>query len=128
MLNMRKIALLLSLLFTLSVATAQSAGVRVDNVFSYRDNGFHWTVFINESTDVLKRIRCVEYTLHPTFPQPVQRRCAWASRFGLDATGWGEFNIAVKIEWVDGRVTRQTYPLDLHSRSRRDRTVRPPRS
>lgn len=102
---------------------AQGPQLSIDNVYSYRQNGFYWTVFVHEDATVLQKVRCVQYTLHPTFPTPVQRTCDRTKSFALNAVGWGEFTILLKIEWINGRTTFQSYRLDLHSASRRDRKI-----
>jgi len=90
--------------------------LKVRNTYRYLERGrYQWTLFIDEDRATLKRIRCVEYTLHPTFPDPVRRICEPEDAFRLSTDGWGEFTILLKIEWGDGRVTRQQYRLDLHS-------------
>ncbi len=70
------------------------------------DRQWEWTVFIEASPATLSRIRCVEYTLHPTFPNPVQRRCQLGDPrfpFGLSTRGWGTFEIAIRVLFSDGR-------------------------
>jgi transcription initiation factor IIF auxiliary subunit len=68
---------------------------------------WEWAVFILASNDVLKQIQYVEYTLHPTFPEPIQRVTERGMENGkgfvLKATGWGTFEIAVKIVFTNGR-------------------------
>lgn len=45
--------------------------LKVRNTYRYLERGrYEWTLFIDEDRATLKRIRCVEYTLHPTFPGP----------------------------------------------------------
>ena len=111
---------LMALLLCAQVAQAQRVQeLRVDNSFSPTKAGFDWTVFINEDSAVLNNIACVEYTLHPTFPNRTRKVCDKSRRFALSTSGWGEFTILLKIEWRNGRITRQTYHLDLHTPARR---------
>lgn len=69
---------------------------------------WEWAVFILASNDVLKQIQYVEYTLHPTFPEPIQRVTERGMENGkgfvLKATGWGTFEIAVKVVFTNGKV------------------------
>ncbi|HEX7286642.1 MAG TPA: pYEATS domain-containing protein [Candidatus Angelobacter sp.] len=60
-------------------------------------------------------IRCVEYTLPPTYKASVQRICNAKSRFAFTQTASREFPVYLKIEWGDGHVSTQEYLLDLHS-------------
>jgi hypothetical protein len=114
------------LLFTPALVGTQGSLLKVDNSYTYDQNGFAWRVFIKEDGAVLDTISCVEYTLHPTFPNPIQRRCNAGDQFGLAARGWGEFTILLKVEWKDGKVTTQSYMLDLHSPSRNAKSLAPP--
>ncbi|MGO9093906.1 MAG: pYEATS domain-containing protein [Bryobacteraceae bacterium] len=110
---------------TLLSAAGQAPGeLKVRNTYRYLGRGqYQWTIFLSEDQRTLDRINCVEYTLHPTFPNPVRRVCGAAGGFPLTAEGWGEFPLTVKIEWKDGHATRQQYSLDLHSPPA---TVQPP--
>lgn len=78
-------------------------------------NGWwEWTVYITASAKVLKQIECVEYTLHPTFPKPVNRICEIGNErypFALAATGWGTFRIGVRVFLKDGQVSELTHDL-----------------
>ncbi len=68
---------------------------------------WEWSVFVIASDDVLRQIQYVEYTLHPTFPEPIQkvtqRGVVSGKGFFLNATGWGTFEIAVKVVFTDGK-------------------------
>ncbi|MCP4409236.1 MAG: hypothetical protein GY807_16075 [Gammaproteobacteria bacterium] len=66
------------------------------------DGRWDWTVFIDADKETLKRIQCVEYTLHKTFPNPVRKRCNMQDRFALNTNGWGTFRIKVKALFKDG--------------------------
>jgi len=108
------------ILTTAATACAQTPaqrGLQVRNTYRYHGQGqYEWTVFLNESRSTLDRIGCVEYTLHPTYPNPVRRVCDSSGGFRLSSDGWGEFTLFVKIEWKNQRATRQQYRLDLHTR------------
>lgn len=105
------------ILCTLQLAASSvSPQVKVSNKYtSVGNDRFDWTVFINENAVTLTKIKCVEYTLHPTFVHPIRRVCKAEDGFALQENGYGEFTILVKIEWQDNHVTRQSYSLDLHS-------------
>ena len=99
-----------------SPARAQD-GVAVSNTSHFVGDGrWDWTVFVTAPPAVLSRIQCVEYTLHPTFPNPVRRVCVRgksSQAFALSSNGWGEFTIAVRIFFRDGKKQRLDYPLKL---------------
>jgi transcription initiation factor IIF auxiliary subunit len=90
--------------------------VQVRNTYRYHGQGrYEWTVFVSESRRILDQIGCVEYTLHPTYPDPVRRVCEANGGFRLTSDGWGEFTLFVRIEWKNQRATQQQYQLDLHT-------------
>lgn len=86
-------------------STASAEQISADNTSRYVGGGrWDWTVFIKAVPEVLERIECVEYTLHPTFPNPVRRQCALGDRrfpFALTTNGWGTFEIGIKIVLKD---------------------------
>src|SRR5215469_6083320 len=69
------------------------------------DKEWRWTAFVSGPPDEIGKIACVKYTLHPTFPKPVQEVCSIEDPkhpFALTATGWGTFNLRARIEFKDG--------------------------
>jgi transcription initiation factor IIF auxiliary subunit len=72
-------------------SSALAQDMSASNTSRFLGNGrWEWTVYINASPQVLRQIDCVEYTLHPTFPRPVQWVCTIGesrSPFGLSTTG-----------------------------------------
>ena len=75
---------------------------------------WRWTIFLAAPKDTLDRIRCVEYTLHPTFPDPVRDVCARGSSsraFALTATGWGTFRIGIRVLFKDNSVQKLGHQL-----------------
>jgi transcription initiation factor IIF auxiliary subunit len=77
------------------------------------DDWYEWCVFVDESPEILDKIRCVEYVLHPTFPNPIRRVSEQATRFALFSSGWGGFRIGIDVEWKDGSHTKTDYMLAL---------------
>jgi transcription initiation factor IIF auxiliary subunit len=86
---------------------AKPLGLRANRQF------YKWRVFVDEPRDTLTQIDSVEYTLHPTFPEPHQVRTDPSDNFALDASGWGEFNILVTVRYKDGREEQTQHWLDL---------------
>ena len=58
---------------------------------------YDWKIYINADLAILKTISYVEYTLHPTYPKPVNRRTNYRNKFLYQDNGWGEFYISVRI-------------------------------
>ncbi len=64
-----------------------------------------WTIYIDSEPSILKKISCVTYQLHPTFTNPTKRICErgqTSKAFSYSTTGWGTFNVGVRIEFKDG--------------------------
>lgn len=79
--------------------------IGVDNTAeSLGNNRWKWTVFVKADRQGMDRIKCVRYTLHPTFPNPVRLVCEKGDSehpFGLSATGWGTFTVGVRVFMKD---------------------------
>ena len=108
-----------SLKHMLTFTTAPSVGVsfpiKVDNdAKEIRKGWWKWTVFIQGPENVLDQVRCVEYTLHRTFPNPVREVCDRGTgprAFALTTSGWGTFEIRIRVFLKDGRVQELTHVL-----------------
>jgi len=78
---------------------------------------WRWTIYLAGEDRVLDEVACVEYTLHPTFPEPVQRRCikgrVAGQGFHLRASGWGTFLVQVKVEFKDKQVQYLKHQLEF---------------
>ncbi len=76
---------------------------------------WNWTVFIQADDRTLYQIQCVEYHLHPTFPEPVQKVCTQGSESGkgffLTANGWGTFTVKLNVIFKDGERIRLNHDL-----------------
>jgi transcription initiation factor IIF auxiliary subunit len=55
----------------------------------------------------------VEYKLHPTFPKPVCTISDRATKFRLDAHGWGVFPIHVNVHKTNGDMVKLEHDLVL---------------
>jgi transcription initiation factor IIF auxiliary subunit len=108
-------------LLSFAAAAAAAENITVQNTARFLGNGrYSWKVFLVAEPSTLKSISYVEYTLHPTFPNPVRRATNWADGFALPADGWGEFNILVKVVFKDRRKAplQLTHYLSLQARQR----------
>jgi transcription initiation factor IIF auxiliary subunit len=79
----------------------------------FGDKYWNWSVWLDGPTAELDQIKFVEYTLDPTFPNPVRRSGDRESQFKLSAGGWGEFIIYAKVIFRDGSQRSIDYPLRL---------------
>jgi hypothetical protein len=55
----------------------------------------------------------VVYTLHPTFPNPVQVMDNRRTGFKLESAGWGEFEIHLQIAHKNGEIRERKHWLKL---------------
>ena len=122
---MLRVKIMLTIAASLSLAwpckartmSMQGASAKVSNTSHYvGDDRWSWTVFVVAPRSVLNQIQCVEYTLHPTFPNPIRRVCVRgkdSQAFALSSNGWGEFTIGVRIFYQDGTKQTLSYPLKL---------------
>jgi hypothetical protein len=75
---------------------------------------WRWSAFIEADSATLGMIDCVEYTLHPTFPNPVQKVCKMGTltqAFATHATGWGTFKINIRVFFRDGTTRALVHQL-----------------
>ena len=89
--------------------------LRVSNVAErVGEQQWRWTVFVTAPAPILAQIDCVQYTLHPTFPAPIQQVCRTEDGrypFGLTATGWGVFTLRVLVRFKNGTTQELTHLL-----------------
>lgn len=93
--NVFALFLFLSFLFLYDLS---HAAVTVNNSSTYLGDGrWNWTIYVDADESTLSGIDCVEYTLHPTFPNPVRKVCQKENKFALSTNGWGTFVVRIKI-------------------------------
>jgi pYEATS domain-containing protein involved in immunity/TIR domain-containing protein len=76
-------------------------------------NLWKWSVWIAAPEAVMDEIEYVEYKLHSSFPEPIQRRTDRDDQFRLRSSGWGEFNINAEIKPKNGRAFTKRHWLSL---------------
>ncbi len=62
---------------------------------------YDWTVFIQSDASTLNSIEHVEYLLHSTFTNPQVSSYDRKSNFSYSTSGWGEFEIKIKVVFKD---------------------------
>jgi hypothetical protein len=70
------------------------------------DDCWSWSVWLEGPDNALDQVTSVRYMLHPTFSDPIRVSNDRASKFRLDAVGWGEFAIAARITSKQGKALR----------------------
>lgn len=108
-----------AVLVLMAMVHAQAVGVA--NTSRYVGDGqWDWTIYLTAPRDVLPNVRCVEYRLHPTFPNPVQRVCSLGDPgfpFALQGKGWGTFEVAVAVTFKNGEAQHLRHMLAFEARS-----------
>jgi hypothetical protein len=103
------------LMFVAAQAMAQTSGsLDIQNVAERVGDQWKWTAFVTGPPEEIEKIRCVRYTLHPTFPNPVREVCDISDRehpFAFSAVGWGTFNLRARIEFKNGSSSDLTHYL-----------------
>jgi len=112
-------SLLVTIVLIIASLPAAAQDLSASNISRYVDNGrWDWTVFIRASSELLNKISCVEYRLHRSFPNPIQRVCQLGNAsypFGFSANGWGVFTINILVMFKDGGSRPLTHTLTFES-------------
>ena len=78
------------------------------------EDWWEWAVWVEGRDDALDQIDFVEWTLHPTFPNPIRKIYDRASNFRLETGGWGVFQIVARVQMKDGKQTKLHHYLKLN--------------
>jgi len=111
----------MALFIWLVPAQSTAQDIVAENKSSYLgDDRWEWTIYLKGQTASLDQIKYVVYQLHPTFPQPLvrverlqdpKRPYDAAAPFGFTTTGWGVFDVGIKITMLDGRTRTLSHRL-----------------
>lgn len=77
------------------------------------EDRYEWCVFVDEPAALLDEIESVEYTLHPTFPNPIRLVNDRDHRFALYSSGWGSFALRIRVSFINGEHTTTSFYLEL---------------
>jgi|SRR5277367_2051337 len=78
------------------------------------DEWWSWSVSLAGSDEELDAVAEVEYTLHPTFSDPVRRIKTRQNRFKLSTEGWGGFLIYARVVKKDASTCHLQHQLRLY--------------
>lgn len=97
--------------------TGENPTITTHNIARYVGKGrWDWTVYIKTTPAAQQMVRCVEYTLHRTFSNPVRKVCKTEDSrypFGLSTNGWGPFEIKINVELTNGERVPLTHMLNF---------------
>ena len=78
---------------------------------------YEWVIAVksaeNPLLDLSPLLSSVEFTLHPSFPNP--KRLVKSAPFAVTEQGWGEFDISIKISFRDYKSVLTSHLLRLYS-------------
>jgi transcription initiation factor IIF auxiliary subunit len=95
-----------------TVATKSS--LKIEQSQKYEgDDWWSWSVWLSGTQADLDAVDFVEYTLHPTFRNPVRTIKTRRNGFRLDTEGWGVFPIHARVCRKDGGIVRLKHQLKL---------------
>jgi YEATS domain-containing protein 4 len=88
-----------------------------------------WSCYVrglNSDEDISYYIKKVVFQLHPSFPEPVKTLEKFP--FEIHQTGWGEFDIGIKIFFIDAseRPIELLHSLKLHPEAGQQASTKKP--
>lgn len=96
----------------LAAGTVRAGGMALVNIAESHGKGrYEWTIFPVAEKEMLDRIASVEYTLHPSFKEPVVTVRDAGNNFAYTTVGWGEFTVYATVNFND-----DTEPLSVSHR------------
>lgn len=78
-----------------------SLGIQQEATYA-GDGLWKWSVWLDGPDAELDGVESVEWVLHPTFPNPIVLVKQRQTRFRLDSSGWGAFEINAHVQTKDG--------------------------
>ncbi len=114
------LSILLPGVFLFPTPPSYGQDIRVTNTSSAQGSGqFKWTLYVFADKSILNKIEYVEYTLHPTFPQAIQRKYNREQYFLFEGSGSTAFEVRVRVHFDNNSDKYLTYMLQLGSGPRR---------
>ena len=69
----------------------------------YDHEWYDWCIFASGDEAALSQVKTVEYTLHPSFPDPVRISSDCDNRFAVMSNGWGGFVVDIRVTLKNAR-------------------------
>lgn len=67
----------------------------------FRQKMYVIQILVQANDDVLDKIEYVKYSLHPSYPNPIQTKTDRRNQFQLKELAWGEFNLKAEVKIMD---------------------------
>jgi transcription initiation factor IIF auxiliary subunit len=89
--------------------------LRLRNTWDYKGKDWwKWEAFLDDDgSGELSQVQSVEYVLHETFPNPIQRIDSPVGGFRLKTSGWGTFDLIAFVYYKDGKKVRLKREIQL---------------
>jgi transcription initiation factor IIF auxiliary subunit len=79
----------------------------------YDHDWYDWCIFASGDPVDVQLVKAVEYTLHPSFPEPVRTISDVGHRFGLASNGWGSFTARIRVIFANGKEEFTSHLIEL---------------
>jgi pYEATS domain-containing protein involved in immunity len=97
-----------------------SSKLTIQQSEEYKGNDWwKWAVWLEGSKTALDQIEYVEWTLHPTFRNPIRKTSDRSRKFRIETGGWGMFPIHARVQAKDGSSVILRHNLRLHYPARK---------
>lgn len=89
--------------------------LKLKNTWNYNGNDWwHWEAFLDDGgSGELADVANVQYVLHETFPNPIQRIDTPENGFRLQTAGWGTFRLKAFVHFKDGSKQKLIHEIKL---------------
>jgi len=87
------------------------------------EDWWKWAVWLEGNAEALDHVEFVEWTLHPSFRDPIRTTRNRSDKFRLETGGWGVFIIHARVGIKDGSSLRLHHSLRLHYPSGEENTA-----
>jgi YEATS family len=84
---------------------------------------WQWTVFLSGTSEALAHVKCVQYKLEPSFPNPSRTVCSRGAEdhpFSSSGTTWGAFNLSALVTFDDRKQQEFAYTMDPQQEHQKD--------
>ena len=101
--------------FALSAAVGQVNELHVAHLVErVGENKLNTTLFLEGPPEALDQVRCVEYFLGQTFPDPIRKVCERGQdgrAFAVPVESWGGFSVQIMVYLTNGQVVRLSHQV-----------------
>jgi hypothetical protein len=122
----RSAALLFSLVLIGTSAWAGDHNVSIASDAVSSGGVWQWTIFLSGSSDALTHVKCVQYVLDRSFPDPYRTVCNRGAEdrpFSTSGTTWGPFNLSATVTFDDKTVVQLQFTVNPQDNAQSPPTI-----